>query len=95
MAPKTAAQFMKAVKTLAENNESFDIESFNLPYSIEDFENQSLSAADIKSLRSIFGIEIEDGESEIVGIFPDAINDLYEYGYDEDDDSDADYDDEY
>lgn len=75
--------FLKCVKFLEENNEWFIVESLNIDYKLDDFRLVKISLDETKVLNKLFDIE---SSGEKVGVFPDAINDAYEFGFTEDSD---------
>lgn len=72
--PDTAAkQYLKAVKLLEENNIQFEVLDDRIQITRQDFQVQPYSSSDAKPLLKYFQLEVLDGYSEAIGIFPDAI----------------------
>lgn len=84
-------RFLKAVSLLSDAGEKFEMNDTLLDYDKEKFEILKISSNEIKILSRLFNIEDE----ESFGIFPDAINDAYEYGLMSDDDENNDNEDYY
>ena len=81
-------QFMKSVSLLSNIGEKFDVNNSSIYYDMEKFEVIKISSYELKVLTKIFNIEDEE---ESIGIFPDAINDAYEFGLLSDNNDEDDY----
>lgn len=95
-----AKQYLTAVKLLENNNIEFSTSTDSYEYQSQYFTVTNVSNADLKVLSKFFDIDFDDSESNVLGFFPDAVEDAYDEGlFDENDDSeesfnDYDYDDD-
>ena len=70
---RTAKQYIKAIKLLEQNNIEFQFLDDRIPISLQDFQVNTYSSSDAKALYKYFELEVIDGSSEAVGVFPDVI----------------------
>lgn len=85
-----ADQYMKCIKELTDTNSTFSVGSVQEFYNADDFVKSKVSASDIKFLNKFF--DLSNGDQ--IGIFPDAVNDAYDYGLIDDLDEETDEEDE-
>lgn len=99
MSKEQAMTYLKAVKKLENNAEEFELNGENYEYLNSDFEIQSISQQELKILSKIFEFDYDQlsGESPVVGVMPDAIEQFYyEYSsYDDEDENENEGEDEY
>jgi hypothetical protein len=84
---KQANLYMHCVNLLIQENVSWNYDENQLPYENDDFEVTKLTTPEMKTLCRIFDMDYLN-ESNIVGTFPDAINDAYEYNLIDEDEND-------
>lgn len=79
MSKEQAMTYLKAVKKLENNAEEFELNGENYEYLNSDFEIQSISQQELKILSKIFEFDYDQlsGESPVVGVMPDAIEQFY------------------
>ena len=90
-----AKSFMKAVKRLENEASEFEICGEFYDYSYSDFEAQQISQSDLKILSKVFEFDYDpsSGDSPSIGVFPNAIEQLYdEYPDVYEDEEENDYD---
>lgn len=86
---KQANLYMHCVNLLIQEQISWNFEDIQLPYESDDFETMKLTSSEVKTLCKLFDLDYLN-ESSIIGSFPDAINDAYEYNLIDEDESNID-----
>ena len=97
--PTEYKQLFKALKLLENNQSQFSYNNQYYQYSLENFNFQSISTSDIRTLNKFFDLASDDSESTAIGFFPNIIEDAYEEGLIDDQEEieevDEDYGDDY
>lgn len=75
---KNASLYMNCINLLSQEDIKFDSGYEEIQYVIEDFESIKITSAELKTLCKLFDLDFLN-ESATIGIFPDAVNDAYEY----------------
>lgn len=84
---KQANLYMHCVDALVQENISWNFDEYQLPYDNEDFVINKITSSEMKTLCKLFDLDYLN-ESSVVGTFPDAINDSYEYNLIDDEEDD-------
>lgn len=77
---KLSEKYIDIINKLSNRNIEFDFGYGTSLYDIEKFEIIKITSSDIKFLEKIFDLEIDNIDSNSIGIFPDVFNDAYEFG---------------
>jgi hypothetical protein len=79
--------YMHCVNQLVQENMSWNYDEIQLSYELDDFELMKITTPEMKTLCKLFDLDYLN-ESSIMGAFPDAINDAYEYNLIDEDEND-------